>query len=257
MSLSGRTALVTAASSGIGKGVAERLAAEGASVFVGGYEEDLVAAVGEQIGAAGHGRVDFASVDDTEAFIAAARAALGRIDILVVNTGGPPAGQFQQLTMDDWERSYRLILDSAIRLTRAALPGMQESGYGRLIYLTSSSVVRSLPLLHLSNVMRAGVDALAHSLVEEVGPYGITTHVLAPAHIDTARRRQMTEHRAKAKGISVDELNEIELATVPVGRWGRAEDLAALVAFLCSAEAGYLTGQTHRVDGGFTHVTPL
>lgn len=257
MGLEGRTALVTGASGGLGRATARRLAAEGAELFIGGRTPESVQEAAEEIGAAGSRVCDFTDPASTDALAQAALAELGRIDILVSNTGGPAPGPFLELTDSDWERGYHLILDSAIRLTRAALPGMVEGGWGRLVYLTSCGVIRAMPSLHLSNVMRSAVQALAESLVPEVGPHGVTTHVIAPGHVDTARRRSLTEGRAGARGVSVDEVNAQELATVPVGRFGRAEDIGALVAFLCTEEAGYLTGQTHRADGGFTHVLPI
>lgn len=256
-SLEGRTALVTAASSGLGYATARKLAQEGARVFIGGFEEDLVPRAAQEVGAVGSQVVDFTKPESTEAFADAALAALGRVDILVVNTGGPRPGAFLELTDEDWERAYRMILDTAVRLTRRVLPGMVDGGFGRLIYFTSSGVIRPLPGLHMSNVMRTGVQALAESLVTEVGPRGVTTHVLAPGHIDTARMRDLTAKRAQARGVAVDEVAAQELATVAAGRFGSADDMAELVAFLSTTKADFLTGQTHRVDGGFTYANPI
>lgn len=256
-SLEGRTALVTAASSGLGLATARKLADEGARVFISGFEEDLVPAAAQECGAVGHAVSDFSDPRSTEALADAALDALGRVDILACNTGGPRPSAFVDLTDDDWERAYRMILDVAIRLTRRTLPGMMEGGFGRLIYFTSCGVIRPLPSLHLSNVMRTGVQALAESLVTEVGPHGVTTHVLAPAHIDTDRRRQLTEKRAAARGVPMEQVDAEELATVAAGRFGAATDMSELVAFLCTSKADYLTGQTHRVDGGFTYAIPI
>lgn len=255
--LEGRTALVSAASSGLGYATARRLAQDGARVFIGGFEEELVPRAAQEVGAVGFATADFSVPQSTEAFADAALAQLGRVDILVANTGGPPPGAFLDISQDAWERSYRMILDAAIRLTRRTLPGMIEGGFGRLIYFTSCGVIRPLPGLHMSNVMRTGVQALAQSLVTEVGPHGVTTHVLAPAHIDTTRRQQLTEKRAQARGVPTEQVNAEELATVAAGRFGSAEDVAALVAFLSTPQADYLTGQTHRVDGGFTYAIPI
>jgi 3-oxoacyl-[acyl-carrier protein] reductase len=256
-SLEGRTALVTAASSGLGHATARRLVAEGAQVFGSGYEEDLVPRAAQEIGAAGHAVSDFSDPASTEALADAALETLGHVDILVSNTGGPPPSAFLDLGDEDWDRAYRLVLDSAVRLTRRVLPGMVERHWGRLVYFTSSGVVQPLPGMHLSNVMRSAVQGLARSLVTEVGPHGVTTHVLAPGHIDTERRRRMTEHRAKQRGVPTEQVDQAELATVAVGRFGTAEDMAELVAFLSTDKAGYLTGQTHRVDGGFTYAIPI
>ena len=255
--LAGRTAVVTAASSGLGHATAGALAAAGARVFIGGRDADRVAKAAVDVGAAGHALADFADSASTEAFADAALAELGRVDILVMNAGGPPPGPFLELSDADWDRTYRLVLDSAIRMTRRVLPGMIEGGFGRLIYFTSSGVIRPLPGMHLSNVMRSGVQALAQSLVTEVGPYGITTHVIAPAHIDTERRRDLTRKRAEARGVPEAEVTAQELASVAVGRFGVGEDVAGLVTFLSSTKADYLTGQTHQLDGGFSYAIPI
>ena len=257
MSLNGRRALVTAASSGIGLAVAERLAAAGAEVFISGRDPERTGEVAERIGARGHALADFKFPEQTDALARAALEQLGGVDILFSNAGAPPASSFVDLDQNAWEDAYRLLLDSALRLTRATLPGMRKNGWGRLIYLTSSGVIRPLPALHLSNVMRAGVAALAHSIVHEVGADGVTTHVLAPAHIDTERKRSMSRFRAEHKGVEVTELEQRELQTVAMGRWGTAEDVGAAVEFLCSRDADFMTGETLAVDGGFSHAIPL
>ena len=174
-----------------------------------------------------------------------------------LNTGGPPPGAFLYRTPEDWDRTYRLVLDRAVRMTRRVLPGMVEGRFGRLIYFTSVGVIRPLPGMHLSNVMRSGVQALAQSLATEVAPHGVTTHVIAPAHVDTERRRELTRKRAAARGVPEAEVEAQELATVAVGRFGQVEDMAGLVTFLSSTKADYLTGQTHRLDGGFSYAIPI
>lgn len=255
--LAGRTAVVTAASNGLGLATASALAARGARVFLGARDPERLAKAAADIGAAGHAVVDLADTDSTEGFADAALTGLGRVDILVTNTGGPPPGAFLDLSASDWDHAYRLVLDSAVRMTRRVLPGMIAGGFGRLIYITSSGVIRPLPGLHLSNVLRSGVQALAQSLVTEVGPHGITTHVIAPAHIDTARRRELTRKRAEARGVPEADVAAQELATVAVGRFGSGQDIGDLVVFLAGEGAAYLTGQTHQLDGGFSYAIPI
>jgi len=252
MTVHGRRALVTAGSSGLGAAIATSLRANGAEVFITGTGPHT-GEVAREIGATGWAIADFTEPGAAATAAAAARETLGGIDILVSNTGGTRAAPASVLTAQDWDTAYRLLLDSAISLTNAVLPAMTATGWGRLIYVTSVGVVKPLPLLHLSNVMRAGVAALARSLAAEVAPDGVTTHVIAPAHIDTPRRRTLAAARATAAGVPTEELERRQLATeLPVGRWGRPEEIGELVAYLCSEHAGFQTGQTHVVDGGMT-----
>jgi 3-oxoacyl-[acyl-carrier protein] reductase len=250
--MEGRRALVTAGSSGIGRAVATELRARGAEVFITGTSE-RTADVAAEIGAVGFASADFTVASDADAAVRAAEAALGRIDILVANTGGPKPAAFADLGDDDWAAAYRLILGSAVALARGVLPGMVRGGWGRLVFLTSTAgVVRPLPGLHLSNVMRAGVAALARSIASEVGPHGITTNVIAPGPTDTARRHQIMEFQAAAAGLPLAQVEQRELAAVPVGRLGRAGEVASLAAYLCSDDAAFITGAVHVIDGGLT-----
>jgi 3-oxoacyl-[acyl-carrier protein] reductase len=248
--LAGRHALVTAASSGIGRAVASQLRARGAEVFITGTSTRTAEAARE-IGAAGYAIADFTQPAAGAEAVSAALAALGAVDILVANTGGPKPSAFADLGAEDWTAAYHLILGSALALTRAALPGMVEAGWGRIVYLTSTAgLVRPLPGLHLSNVMRAGVAALAQSIVTEIGPHGITANVVAPGPTDTPRRRQIMEFQARAAGVGIAEFERRELAGIPIRRFGRADEVASLVAFLCSEEVGSITGAIHIIDGG-------
>lgn len=262
MRFADKRVLVTASSSGIGRGVAERLAREGAEVFLSGLEEEMLEKVAAEIKAQ-HGRsvywrvVDFTHPGSGERLGEEAMEAMGGVDILFSNTGGPKPAKFLDTSLSDWERAYRLILESCIGLSRAVLPGMMEQGRGRLIYSTSNGVLHPLPQLHLSNALRGGVVALAQSLVSEVGPHGVTAHVVAPGSIQTDRQQQNFVHRANANGKTPKEIEADELSQIAVGRFGSVEDVAALVAFLASDEAGYLTGSTTNVDGGMVFMPLL
>jgi 3-oxoacyl-[acyl-carrier protein] reductase len=251
-SLTGRRALVTAASSGIGRATAALLVDRGADVFITGTS-DRTAAAAQETGAAGYARADFTQPG---AGTAAARAAiehLGGVDILVVNTGGPKPASFDALTDEDWHVAYHLILASAIELTREALRRMGEGG--RVIFLTSTAgTIKPLPTLHLSNVMRAAVAGLSTSLVSEYGPRGITFNVIALGPIDTGRHRQIMEVQAARRGRPVDEVEAAERERIPARRLGTPEEVAGLVAYLVSAEAGFITGRVHAIDGGLTLV---
>jgi 3-oxoacyl-[acyl-carrier protein] reductase len=252
--LAGRRALVTAGSSGIGRATALALRARGADVFITGTGEHT-ADIADELGAAGHAIADFTQPGQAAAAVAQATDALGGLDILFANTGGPKPAPFGSLTDADWLAAYHLILGSAIELTHAALPAMAETGGGRVIYLTSvAGVVRPLAGLHLSNVMRAGVAALATSLVSEYGPRGVTFNVIAPGPIDTSRRRQIMSFQAQQRGVDLDALEADELDVVPLRRFGRADEIGALAVYLASEAAGFITGRVHVVDGGITAV---
>jgi 3-oxoacyl-[acyl-carrier protein] reductase len=251
--LAGHRALVTAGTSGIGRATALALRAHGADVFITGTGEHT-ATVAQELDAAGHAIADFTQPGQAAAAVAQATDALGGLDILFANTGGPKPGSFASLTDADWLAAYHLILGSAIELTQAVLPAMADTG-GRVIYLTSvAGVVRPLAGLHLSNVMRAGVAALAASLVSEYGPHGITFNVIAPGPIDTSRRRQIMGFQAERRGVDLDALEADEVGGVPLRRFGRADEIGALAVYLASDAAGFITGRVHVVDGGVTAV---
>jgi 3-oxoacyl-[acyl-carrier protein] reductase len=251
--LAGHRALVTAGSSGIGRATATALRAQGADVFITGTG-DHTAAIADELGATGHAVADFTQPGQAAAAVAQATDALGGLDILFVNTGGPKPAAFASLTDTDWLAAYHLILGSAIELTHAALPWMTDKG-GRVIYLTSvAGVVRPLAGLHLSNVMRAGVAALAGSLVSEYGPRGITFNVIAPGPIDTSRRRQIMGFQAEQRDVDLDALEAEELGGIPLRRFGSPDEIGALVVYLASEAAGFITGCVHVVDGGITAV---
>jgi 3-oxoacyl-[acyl-carrier protein] reductase len=250
--LEGRRALVTAASRGIGRATAALLGERGAQVFITGTSDQTERTAAE-IGAAGHARADFTVPGAGAGAVAATLGALGGLDLLVVNTGGPKPSRFEALNSEDWTDAYHLILGSALELTHAALPSMLEEGSGRVVYLTSTAgVVKPLPGLHLSNVMRAGVAALAESLVGEYGPHGITFNTIATGPIATDRRRQIMAFQAGERGVTVADWAQRENDQIPMRRLGDPEEIAGLVAYLASNEAGFITGATHVIDGGLT-----
>ena len=245
LGLKDRRALVTASSKGLGKACAAALAAEGARVYISSRDSDLLQKVAQDIHAAGWHAADMSKPGDPEAAVAAATQALGGLDILVVNAGGPPAANFQGTSLESWDAAHQLTLMSAVRLIKSALPHLKQSGQGRIVIVTSISVRQPIPNLVLSNSLRAAVTAMAKTLSREVGPDGITVNCLAPDAVLTDRIRNLAP-----PGVDFDEYIKQSAAAVPLGRMGDPAEFGATCAFLCSKQAGFITGQTIGVDGG-------
>lgn len=246
LGLTDRRALVTAASKGLGRACADALAQEGARVFISSRDETSIAAAATAIKAVGWLATDVSHEGGPEALVKEAGTRLGGLDILVVNAGGPPPGTFQTTPLESWEPAFHLTLMSAVRLVKAALPDLKRSGQGRIVFITSVSVRQPLPNIALSNSLRAAVTGLSKTLSLELGPDGITVNCLAPDKILTDRIRQM----AASGGGDVDEALKRSAASSPLRRFGDPSEFGAACAFLCSRQAGYITGQTLGVDGG-------
>jgi 3-oxoacyl-[acyl-carrier protein] reductase len=234
LGLTDRRALVTAASKGLGRACAEALATEGARVFISSRDSTAIEATGKAIKAAGWAAADVSKDGEPESLVDLAVQKLGGLDVLVVNAGGPPPGTFQSTSLESWEPAFHLTLMSAVRLVKAALPALKRSGQGRIVFITSISVRQPIANLILSNSFRAGVTGLAKTLSRELAPDGITVNCLAPDAILTDRIRELN----------------LSAANSPMGRFGDPSEFAAACAFLCSRQAGYITGQTLGVDGG-------
>ena len=245
LGLAGRKAFVAAASKGLGLACAKALAGEGARVFVISRDAGAIEAAAKEIGAAGWKASDVSKPGEPEAAIEAAVAAMGGLDIVVANAGGPPAGTYQTTELPAWDAAYQLTLMSAVRLVRAALPHLKASGQGRILFVTSITVRQPIPNLVLSNSLRGAVTGLSKTLALELGPDGITANCIAPGTILTDRIRDL-----HAGGGSLQESLRKSAAGIPARRIGTPQEFGALCAFLCSQHAGYITGQTIGIDGG-------
>src|SRR3989442_13666551 len=246
LGLKGRGALVAAASKGLGRACAEAVIAEGAEVFISSRDGAAIESTAKQIGAAGWFAADVSRPGDPEALVDAAIARLSGLDVLVVNAGGPPPGTFQSTQLEHWDVALNLTLMSAVRLVRAGLPHLKKSDQGRIVFITSISVRQPIPNIALSNAMRGAVTGLAQTLSREVASDRITVNCLAPDAILTDRTRDL----AIATGSDPHERIKQQAAATPMGRLGDPGEFAAACAFLCSKQAGYITGQTLGVDGG-------
>jgi len=254
--LEGKTALVAASSRGLGRAVAEELAREGARLLICartvGPLEEAGQAIHDETGAKVVAfPADLTNPADVERLIETAVTEFGRVDILVTNTGGPPPGPFESHSVEAWGSAIEQNLNSVLNLTRAVLPGMKEAGWGRIINITSVAVKQPIHGLILSNAVRAAVTGFAKTLASEVATAGVTVNNVMPGFTKTERLNSLAEHIAETEGITVEEALSRWEGETPMGRIGEPEEFAALVAFLASERASYITGTSIPVDGGF------
>ncbi|HEY7234258.1 MAG TPA: SDR family oxidoreductase [Gemmatimonadaceae bacterium] len=256
LGLRGKTALVTAASRGLGRAIAEAFAAEGASLVICARGADALEEARDAIADRSGVDVDMVAADvATEEGIARvwqhARDRFGRVDVLVTNAGGPPSGPFEAHEWETWRHAVDLTLRSAVELTRLVLPGMKERRWGRILNVTSIAVKQPVDGLMLSNSLRAAVTGFARTLANEVARYGITVNNMMPGYTRTERVEQLNAATAAREGITVDDVARRIEAQIPMRRLGEPGEFAALAAFLASEQASYITGQSIAVDGGW------
>jgi 3-oxoacyl-[acyl-carrier protein] reductase len=250
LGLEGKVALVCGASRGLGRAVAEELAAEGASVAVCARNAEAVGAVADAIGGLAVSG-DLSVRGEPTRVVEACTAHFGRLDVLVANGGGPPAGTLESFSGADWERAAALVLESAVELAAAAVPRMREAGGGRILFVNSIAAGRPVDNLLLSNALRPAVAGLARSLAVELAKDGITVNTIDPGYTRTERVVELGEAAARREGVGLDEVRARVEAQIPLGRLGEPRDLAGVAAFLVSERAGYVTGAAVPVDGGW------
>jgi 3-oxoacyl-[acyl-carrier protein] reductase len=254
--ISGRTALIGGGATGIGFAIAARLAPAHRVVITGRHAERLekaAATLRERTGSAVGTLVsDIAAPDAAAAAMDAMTASYGSPDVLVLNAGGPPPGRILDVADDAWRAGTELLLLGPLRLARIALPGMASRGFGRLVFVTSTAVRQPQPDLAISVVLRAAVTAAAKLLSREYAVDGVTVNCVAPGATDTQRRRDVLAARAARTGRPLAELDAQDTREVPAGRPGTPDEIAAAVAFLASADAGYVNGTVLTIDGGRT-----
>ncbi|HEX2102134.1 MAG TPA: SDR family oxidoreductase [Solirubrobacteraceae bacterium] len=244
LGIDGRVALVTGASQGIGKAIAAELAREGARVAISSRTRENIDAAAEEIGATGF-VLDSADLDAVPGFVATVEDALGPVEILVCNTGGPPANPDPlAFTRAQWEAAYRTLVLAQIALVELVMPGMRERGFGRIVNVASTSVREPIANLMLSNAHRTSMIAAFKTLARAVAGDGVTLNTVLPGRIATERAYSLSGSREQAEAAAARD--------VPAGRMGTPEEMAAAAAFLCSARAAYVTGETLVVDGGLT-----
>lgn len=254
LGLSGKTALVLGASSGLGRAIALGLAAEGANVAVAARNEAALAALAGEIEALGVRalpvRWDLADLSVIDGNVGAVEAALGTVDILINNTGGPPPTTASGQSPALWTAQFQAMVASVIATTDRVLPGMIARRWGRIITSTSSGVIAPIANLAISNALRLSLVGWSKTLAREVARDGVTCNIVVPGRIATDRTRFLDEKRAEREGRTVDQVEASSLGAIPAGRYGDPREYADVVAFLASTRASYVTGSTVRVDGG-------
>lgn len=257
LGLTGKNALVLASSRGLGRGVAAALVAEGARILICGRNAERLAAAAEKMTESGPGtacymQCDLADADAATRLYGTATDKLGAIDILVNNTDGPPPGGILEPTAEQWRGWFDIMVLRIMEITGLIVPGMRKRKWGRILTIASRTVVEPVAYLAMSNTLRSALVGWSKTLATEVAPDNVTVNMLLPGRIHTRRVDRLDAARAEHQGKSIDEVRSATQAAIPMGRYGRVEELAAIAAFVASSPASYITGTLIRCDGGAT-----
>lgn len=248
--LQGRTALVPGSSGGIGLAAARALAAEGANVVLAGRRGDVVREEAARLPAAVGVEIDLDAADAPAALVARAEESFGPVDVLVLNSGGPPPGPAAELTDEQVVAAVHRLVVQHQRLVSLVLPGMRERRWGRVVAVGSSGVQQPIERLALSNIGRAGLAGYLKTLAGEVAGDGVTVNMVLPGRIDTDRVGALDRATAERTDSTPEQVRARSEASIPAGRYGTPDEFAAVVTFLASAAASYVTGEQVRCDGG-------
>ena len=251
LGIAGRQALLTGSSRGLGKACALALAAEGVNVTINGRQEETLLASAEEIRRATGVEVVAVTADiNNPEGRAKLHEACPQPDILVNNNWGPPPGQWEEFEYQDWLAAVEANMLAPIMMIRAVVGGMKERRFGRIVNITSQMVKSPFSVMALSAAARTGLTAAVKALSREVAQYNVTINNLLPERIDTERQVYMAKQRAKSAGITYEEARQEIIESIAAKRMGRPEEFGAACAFLCSAHAGYISGQNLQLDGG-------
>ena len=254
LGLEGRTALVLGASGGLGSAIAIALGREGARVALAGRNVESLENTARSVEALGGAALllpfDLADLSAIDGVVSKIEDTFGGVDILINNTGGPAPSPAAGQPVETWEKSFRAMVLSVIALTDRVLPGMREKKWGRILTSTSSGIIAPIPNLAMSNSLRSALTGWSKTLSREVAKDGITVNIVVPGRIATERVAFLDRTAATRQGVSVEEVEEKSRASIPMGRYGKPEEYADMVAFLASERASYVTGSIIRVDGG-------
>jgi 3-oxoacyl-[acyl-carrier protein] reductase len=251
LGIKGKSALVCGASKGLGRACAVSLAREGCTVVIAARDREQLEKTAAEIRSATGAKITAVAVDiTTDEGRTAALAATGQVDILVTNAGGPPAGDFRQFTREDWLKAVNANMLTPIELIRTTVDAMIARKFGRIVNITSSAVKAPIDVLGLSNGARAGLTGFVAGLARTTVRHNVTINNLLPGAFATDRLKTMFAAQAKSRGVSVDDAMNERMKTIPAGRFGNPDEFGEACAYLCSAQASYITGQNFLIDGG-------